>query len=552
MRIRAAQQLALLNREDFSKEVVNSLCSASGPFGSTEKLMKEGAAEVLHSLAEVDAKIVVDLLEYVLGPLEFEQLKEIKGDTRRNLVRALEKITFCNEAFEQGARLMFALAGAENENWGNNATGLFKNLFSVLGGSTEAGPAARLQMLSDVLSKGDESHLPLVVDALLQGINTHGGFRVIGAEYHESRPALKPWRPATWKDAWDYVRECLVRLAQLAARNDAIGKLAKAKLGSNFRALVNQGLIADVERVFATVVQSGTYWPEALESLGHVLVYDVKSFKGDEEIRVRDLIAKLTPIDIASRVRFLVTEMPWDYPVGQSLDFQEHEKRQLADVEALALELLAIQPELEHVLPNLSKGDQRMSTAFGRAIAERALDPLQWMDSITDAYIAAPEGERNFGLLGGFLGGLAVRHPEIVDTFKKDAVTSTTFGPTLPFICSRVGLNSSDIPLAMMAIKAGVLPVGHLRSWVFGGVLAQLPVAAVAPLLTLFLRQAKMHAQLRLIYSACMYMVIVNDLKAFGHSCHSGDECRQAGQSFALPDGSISLQRNNGVDTQQG
>jgi hypothetical protein len=483
LRIRAAQQLALLNREDIALDVVRAVCRVSGPLASVEKLSGEGGAEVLSFLAEVDAKAVADLLEHVLGPLDLDRLREIKGDTRRNLVRALAKIAFRDDTFEQGARILLSFAGAENEDWSDNATGEFKNLFSLLGGSTAAGPAARLQMLDDMLSEGDKRLLPLVVDALLQGADTHGGFRAVGAEFHGSRPALKPWMPTNWKDAWDYVRECLTRLAHLAARNDAVGARAKAGLGHDFRALVGYGLLDDVERVFAIAMQSGSYWPEALGSLGDILVYDADALKDDEEKRVRALIARLTPTDMASRVRFLVTEMPWNYPVDEKLELDERRRRQLADVEALAVELLASPPEdLQRVLPDLSRGDQRMSTAFGRAIAQRASDPLAWMDPITAAYAGAPEGERNFGLLGGFLGGLAARHPEAVATFKQEAVTSATFAPTLPFVCTCVGLAVSDIPIAVEAMNAGFLPPALLRSWTFGGKLALLPTNVLAPL----------------------------------------------------------------------
>ena len=487
LRIRAAQQLALLNREEFTTEIVRSVCRKSGPFGSIDKIKQDGAAEVLHSLAQVDASAVVDLVEEILEPLDLNQIKEIGGDTRRNLVRALEKITFRKDTFDRGARLMLTLACAENESWSNNATGGFKSLFSPIGGNSEAGAEPRLQLIDEVISENNGHQMPIIVDALLEGTKLHGGYRTIGAEYHGSRPALKPWRPIYWKDAWDYVRNCLTRIAHLAERKDKVGLQAKAGLGSSFRTLVDHGLIADVELAFEIASKSGTYWPEALGSLGDVLVYDLKSLKDGEEKRIRDLIAKLTPTDMTSRIRFLVTEMPWDYPVDEALDFQEREQRQLADVEALAAELIETPSELKSFIPELSRGQQRMSTAFGRAIAKRAPDALVWMDPITDAYAKTPEGERNFGLLGGFLGGLNERDGEAVKGFKEHAVTSAVFAPPFPFVCSCVGLTESDIPLAIAAFKAGFLPAIQLRSWTFGGVLARLSHNVVAPLLNVLL-----------------------------------------------------------------
>jgi hypothetical protein len=192
------------------------------------------------------------------------------------------------------------------------------------------------------------------------------------------------------EDAWDYVAACLDRLARVAARGDAAGTKAKAGLGSDFRAFLSHGPIDQVEQIFTAVVSAtGSYWPEALGSLGDVLSYDISGLPADTEQRVRALIARLMPTDLADRVRFLVTEMPWDYPVGEQLEFDERDRRQIADVEALALELLHDRRSLESFLPQLSCGSQRMSGAFGRALAEKADDPLIWLDPIVDAYMAA-------------------------------------------------------------------------------------------------------------------------------------------------------------------
>jgi transcriptional regulator with XRE-family HTH domain len=482
LRHRAARQLALLNREDIATEVVRYVCRPAGPFASIGNLVADGAAEVIASLAEVDAQAVADLLEDVLDDVTPEQLREIEGDTRRSLVRAVQIIAFGEDTFEQGARLLLALAGAENESWSNNATGEFKGLFSVFGGSTAAGPAARLRLLDEMIENGDGHPLSIIVDALLEGADTRGGFRAVGPEHHGSRPALKPWMPTYWKDARDYVRECVARLAKLAARDDTVGQQAKAGLGQELRSLVLFGLIEAVENAVAIAVKSDAYWPQALGSLGDFLAYDAEGLDDDRKERVRALVDNLTPADIFSRVRFLITEMPWDYPVDEKLGFREREHRQIADVEALAAELLMRPADLSRVLPNLSRGDQRMTVAFGRAIGEKAERPIEWVREIEAAYVDAPTDEGNFGLLAGVLTGISSRHPEVLSAFKREAVGSTTFAPMLPFLCAQVGLVSSDIALVVAALKAGTLPPVRLRTWASGGVMSSLPVDAVSPL----------------------------------------------------------------------
>src|SRR5260370_19896912 len=90
-----------------------------------------------------------------------------------------------------------------------------------------------------------------------------------------TRPALAPWHPTVWQEVWDYVRACLERVAKVATRPDAIGYRARTGLGHTFRSLVSAGALDLVEQLIVTVTSAhGRYWPAALGSLCHILVYD--------------------------------------------------------------------------------------------------------------------------------------------------------------------------------------------------------------------------------------------------------------------------------------
>ena len=134
-----------------------------------------------------------------------------------------------------------------------------------------------------------------------------------------------------------------------------------------------------METVVRQVGAATGYWPEALESLGHFLRHDAGK-AGQEEVpnRVRTLFAELTPESLESRVRFLVTEMPWDYPCDEALDFATRDKRQVEAVRTLVAELVQQPVLLEGVLPQLSRGEQRMTYAFGVAVTDLADSPLDW------------------------------------------------------------------------------------------------------------------------------------------------------------------------------
>ena len=499
LRTMAAKQLALLNTTPISKKVVAHVCRPGGPFDSFGGGGPEAVhAEVLSFLAEIDTEIVAARIGRCLD--DVGDLSEIQGDARRHLVWALEKIAFHPETFEDGARLLLRLAVAENErSISNNATGRFKALFPMLLGNTAAGGSARLSILDEAAETDDSIQRSIVVEALTSGSETALYWRSSGAETHGSRPVLESWRPATKKEVADYIEGCVIRLARFAGWDDEFGVAARAGLGGQLRSLISTGFLDTVEKVVHQVFNRTGRWTEAMENLGHFLEYDAASVEKQLEplwndvagmdrnvtARVRALIAELNPKGLESHVRLLVTEMPWHFPCGEELDFEARGRRQEKTIHALAAEV-AEQPDVfKRVLPQLSRGRQRMAHVFGEAVAgsiEPGDSSVDWLERIALAVTEAPENERDFDLLSGYVTGLAEHHPNIVEAFKQRVARSPQLAPALPLICRRAGIKPSDIGLVVGALQTGLLPVWCLRQWSLGGVLAKVPASEVATL----------------------------------------------------------------------
>ena len=484
LRTMVVRQLALLNTTPISKEVVSHVCRPGGPFdcidGGGPKAIH---AEVLSSFAEIDSEIVVTRIGRCLDGVG--DLSEIQGDARRHLVWALEKIAFHPDTFEEGARLLLRLAVVENETCSNNATGQFKALFPVILGGTAADGDARLSILDEAAETDDPIQRSIVVESLIAGSATDFFWRSAGAETHGSRPALESWYPATKEATAGYIEGCVVRLARLAERDDEFGVAARTGLGGHLSSLISVGFLDTVEKVIRQVVDRTGQWTEALKSLGHFLEYDVTDMDRNVVDRVRALIGELRPKSPESRVRFLVTEMPWDFPCGEKLDFEARGRRQEKAVHALAIEI-AEQPEvLKGVLPQLSRGEHRMARIFGEAVAG-SIGPgdssADWLERVVLAVTDTPESERNFDLLSGYVTGLAEHHPDIVEVFKQRAARSPQLAPALPLICWRLGIRPSDIGLVIDALQTGLLPAWRLRQWAFGRVFAEVPASEVAAL----------------------------------------------------------------------
>lgn len=481
LKILAARQLALLNTTDISQKVVTHVCRPGGPFDGFEGVSKAGHAEVLSAFAEINSRVVADQIERSLAKIG--NPSEVKGNVRCYLVLALEKIAFCSDTFEDGARLLLRLAVTENEKHiHNNATSQFKALFPMLAGNTAADGNSRLSILNEATDTDNPVQRSIVVEALIAGTETDHFSRFVGAETHGSRPALEDWRPDTKEKANDYVRSCVMLLAQCAKWDDDSGITARAGLGRHLRSLIEYGLIDTVETVVDQVGNTVYPWIGALESLDHFLKYGATDDDHEMIDRVKTLIDKLWPKDIEARVRFLVTEMPWDFPCGEELDFDTLDQRQDEAVHALAVEIVKKPATLKRILPQVSRGQQRKAHVFGKSIATSAESPLEWLEPITSAVVEVPEGKRNFSLLSGYVTSIVENYPDVVDDFKRKVTQSPELVPALPLICRRIGITQSDIGLVVGVLQKGWLAPRHLGCWEFGGVLAKVPASVVAPL----------------------------------------------------------------------
>ena len=497
LRVLAAQQLALLNTTNISQDVAGYVCRSGGPFDGLEAIFTPGHAEVLSELAAIDSEAVVNRIECALH--EVEDLSKVSIDVRGHLVRALEKIAFHACTFEEGARLLLRLAAAEKDmlsrlpdsgdfwrrSLDSNAADKFKKLFPMFLGGTEADGDARLSFLDGAADSGDPAQREVVAEGLIAGCKTHHFERFLGPEAQGSAPALPSWRPATNREAFEYIKGCFRRLAQLASGDDRDGVTARAGLADVLDHLLLEGFISidEVEAVVHQVTAATVdYWPAALGKLRAVLTYHGQKIGPEATERVRKLVHELQPKSLESRIGFLATGMSWNHRDGSGLDISQQYQREVEAMRKLASEALEQPATLMASLPQLSRDRTRMALEFGAAIAELADSPTEWLEPLINAIQEAPEDERNYDLLSGFIMGLAEGHPSDVDVFKQRAVRSGELAPAFLRVCLRFGITRTDIQMATAALNDGLLPPHHFLWWSFGGKLAEVSAPEVAPL----------------------------------------------------------------------
>ena len=200
------QRLSDLGDDPTAMGVAELLLGHEGLF-HFETLNDQSRSEVFSILAKAYPRAGMDALLRILGGLPTDQLRQF-SDGRRQIVWTLEKLAWFPETFADAARLLLALAEAENETWGNNASGTWVQLFGThLGGSSVAA-LERHALIGEALDGLSAERQLLGVRAISRVFATHETSSVFG-DTQTGRVAPERWRPKTWGEDWEARRSGL-------------------------------------------------------------------------------------------------------------------------------------------------------------------------------------------------------------------------------------------------------------------------------------------------------------------------------------------------------
>jgi len=340
--------------------------------------------------------------------------------------------------------------------------------------------AKRLRFLPHAAGSTDREQRIVVVKALTEGIKTEHFEQVAGPEAHGLRPSLDSWQPTTRAEATDYLEQCARLLAEFATVDDEAGASARYGLAEGFRSFISSDLIGIdvIEAIALRVRDHRGHWPEAIGALESHLKFDEGADAQSE--RVKDLIDRLQPQDLALRALDLVSQFPGQYRRDGGVDDDAREDILGEDIPRLAGELLGQRDVLRRVLPALCSRPRSQARWLGECIARQADSALNVLEMVKDGYVRASEGNRNDDLLTGFLYGLRERNPEAVDRFKREAAESAEFARTLPHVCRSRGVTADDVKLVLQALEARLLPPDRLEAWLIQGCFESVPVTDMA------------------------------------------------------------------------
>ena len=116
------------------------------------------------------------------------------------------------QLFADAARLLLKLGEAENESWSNNASGVFRGLFSLAPGRaapTELPPKYRFPVLREALSSKSSRKKFLGLEACETLLETRMWTRVTAPELQGIRDELQFWSPSSKEEMYKAYNTCL-------------------------------------------------------------------------------------------------------------------------------------------------------------------------------------------------------------------------------------------------------------------------------------------------------------------------------------------------------
>ncbi|MEM7373903.1 MAG: hypothetical protein AAF587_35100 [Bacteroidota bacterium] len=131
-----------------AKDIIREIIDPDGLGSTLEFINTREGSEIYKHLAEITPEEVLSSLSNVLTSSNVDLKSFVKG--RRNIIYTLEKLAFRAETAKEAITLLYKLALAENEGWGNNATGVFTRLFQIRLASTQLSLDERWKLLKEL------------------------------------------------------------------------------------------------------------------------------------------------------------------------------------------------------------------------------------------------------------------------------------------------------------------------------------------------------------------------------------------------------------------
>jgi hypothetical protein len=242
------RRLATMREHPPVKAALQRLLSDNGLFKSLEDLDRELLSEVFRLLASALPEASLATLERLIGHASLDELLGFKTG-RRDVVFAIESLLRWPETSLSAALVLKRLAIAENESFGNSASGVFAGFFQAFLSGSPLPLEERIGLLWDLV----RSEKPVERSLAVKGASAALAFQEhrMGGDIDDvSKRHFPPdWRPHTLGQLWDGRRIAIQQLSAIAEGSDEVAFEARESLIHSVFTLTRYGPLEEAVRI---------------------------------------------------------------------------------------------------------------------------------------------------------------------------------------------------------------------------------------------------------------------------------------------------------------
>jgi len=450
---------------------VRELLGPDGPFNGIETFKSARGAFFFRALALASPDEGLRCLERTIGTCTKEQLLEFK-EGRREVIYSLEHMALYRELFQRVARLLLKLGEAENETWNNNASGVFKDLFTLGPGrvaSTSAPPEERLPILVEAFESDSPETRKLALDACEKALEAANFTKFGGFDEAGLRKGPEGWTPKTYAEWWESYRQIWQLLRE---RLDSLNPhdrqgAANILLNRSRGLLCRTGLGSMVIESLQELLDKGYASKKAvLKEVIEVVHYDGKQLPLEMRTKLEELKQQLEGSGFSSQLKRYVgmdlLEDKFDED-GHEADLGEKRINELAQEAARDKALLT--PELDWLVTSEAENGLKFGYQLGLADENFELLPV-----LVQAHKNATE-KTNVYFLSGYFRAMSERNqPKWEEELDKIAGDSKmrTWAPELTWRSGPLTDRAADRILSL--IQREIVGFEHFRMFAYGSV----------------------------------------------------------------------------------
>jgi len=460
---------------DVTKSIVTGLFSTGGLLSDAKAIKTGLGAKFFQTLTSIDPKYATEHLEKTMGTWSYKELKEFKTG-RREIIYGLERIIFEPELFTRGGVLLRNLAEAENEQWSNNATGLFTGLFSLGPGYvslTKASPTTRIPLLKETLCSESESRRELGLKACESALQAMHFTRASGLSGDELRIDQKGWIPKSykeWGDAYKEIIDLMIEKIKTFPKKDQ--RKGTSIIFGNVRSILH-ALPHTGEYIVDKLYEIKDFADKetSLRSIIDILEFDKGQLDPTIKSRLEDLQNELTGTDYSSLMKRYV-----GMDIMMDLAKKNREEERIEKIQELAKESLDVsklKPELEWLVTF----DAKYGYVFGQELGK--------LDESNSLLSTILDAQRNTGDTGSgfFLSGYLLKiFEDDKEKWNKILIEISQDEKLVRFFSElawRSGITNEMGQLVLDLIKTNKIQTNELGQFVLGGVVNKLSAEIV-------------------------------------------------------------------------